>query len=147
MELTDVRRSRFQYSLRSLFVVTAVFALLLVPVAWVTRERQRMLEAREAALRAVVLAEHDRARAIAAEAAAAERNAAHSVFSARSAASPTPNRSDATGGKPLASSGGRAARAASEPPETTEQLVRENAELKKTIERLKREIQRLKVAR
>jgi hypothetical protein len=53
--------SRFQFSLRSLLLVTAAIALLLVPVAWVARERmQRMrvqealLQAREVALRSVV---------------------------------------------------------------------------------------------
>ena len=64
MEMTGRPRVRFQYSLRTLFVVTAIVALLLVPVGWVARERQRMLEAREAALRAVVLAERDRAVAV-----------------------------------------------------------------------------------
>jgi hypothetical protein len=142
MELAEARRSRFQYSLRTLFIVTAVFALLLVPVAWVTRERQRMLEAREAALRAVVLAERDRARAMA-DAVAAARDAARSA-SGSSATSPVAGLGDATGGKPVASVAEQTARAALEPPETREQLLRENSDLKKTIERLKREIERLK---
>jgi hypothetical protein len=53
---------RFQFSTRSLLLLTAVLAFLLVPVAWVTRERQQMrrlqdemLVAREVALRSFVL--------------------------------------------------------------------------------------------
>jgi hypothetical protein len=53
---------RFQFSIRSLLILTAALALLLVPVAWVTRERQQMrrlqdeiLVAREVALRSVLL--------------------------------------------------------------------------------------------
>jgi predicted RNase H-like nuclease (RuvC/YqgF family) len=53
--------SRFQFSLRTLLLLTAAIALLLVPVAWVTRERMQMmraqravLQAREVALRSVI---------------------------------------------------------------------------------------------
>jgi hypothetical protein len=98
-------RFRFQYSLRTLFALTAVAALLLVPVAWVTRERQRVLAAREAALRAVVLAERDRA---------------------------------------LANHARQDENAANTRPAAVEQLIRENAELKKSVEKLQREIERLK---
>ena len=63
----DRERPRFQYSLRTLLLLTLGVALLLVPVAWVSRERQQMiqaraaiLEAREAALRSVVLEEQQR---------------------------------------------------------------------------------------
>ena len=55
------RPGRFQFSIRSLLFLTAAAALLLVPVAWVARERRQMvlaqhgiLEAREVALRSVV---------------------------------------------------------------------------------------------
>jgi hypothetical protein len=53
-------RRWYQFSLRWLLLVTAVLALLLVPVAWVAREREQMLRARAEALRAVVLAERAR---------------------------------------------------------------------------------------
>lgn len=53
--------SRFQFSVRTLLLVTAAIAVLLVPVVWVTRERMQMmrgkdaiLQAREVALRSVV---------------------------------------------------------------------------------------------
>jgi hypothetical protein len=60
--MDESKRGRFQFSIRTLLVVTAALALLLVPVAWVTRERQQMmlaeravLQAREVALRSAVL--------------------------------------------------------------------------------------------
>src|SRR5262249_30029540 len=46
MEMASRPRFRFQYSLSTLFALTAVVALLLVPVVWVARERRRVLEAR-----------------------------------------------------------------------------------------------------
>ncbi len=73
MEIAGRPRFRFQYSLRTLFAITAIVALLLVPVAWVARERRQVLEAREAALRAVVRAERDRALAVEARYYAADR--------------------------------------------------------------------------
>jgi hypothetical protein len=51
---------RFQFSVRSLLAMTAVLALSLAPVVWVTRERQQMLRAREEAIRSVLLAERRR---------------------------------------------------------------------------------------
>jgi hypothetical protein len=65
MELASPRR--FQFSVRTLLVVTAVLAFSLTPVGWVARERQRMrlmqdemLRAREEAIRSVLLAERRR---------------------------------------------------------------------------------------
>ena len=59
--MDDSRRGKIQFSIRTLVVLTAVAAVLLVPVAWVARERQRMIQAereilaaREVALRSVV---------------------------------------------------------------------------------------------
>ncbi len=43
---------RFQFSLRTLLLLTAAIALLLVPVAWTTRERMQMMRAQEAVLQA-----------------------------------------------------------------------------------------------
>jgi uncharacterized protein HemX len=65
--MNEMERTRFQYSLRTLLLMMLALAFLLVPVAWVGRERQQMiqarsaiLEAREAALRSVVLEEQRR---------------------------------------------------------------------------------------
>ena len=52
---------RFQLSVRSLLLMTAVLAVSLAPVVWVTRERRQMLRAREEAIRSVLLAERRRA--------------------------------------------------------------------------------------
>ena len=51
---------RFQFSVRSLLIMTAVLAVSLAPVVWVTRERRQMLRAREEAIRSVLLAERHR---------------------------------------------------------------------------------------
>jgi hypothetical protein len=53
-------RRWYQFSLRRLLLVTPMFALVLVPLAWVTRERQQLLQARDEAVRAVILAERYR---------------------------------------------------------------------------------------
>ena len=53
-------RRRYQFSLRRFMLVTPILAIVLVPVAWVTRERQRLLQARDEAVRAVILAERYR---------------------------------------------------------------------------------------
>jgi predicted RNase H-like nuclease (RuvC/YqgF family) len=70
--MDDTRRSRYQFSIRTLLLVTVAVALLLVPVTWVTRERLRMVEAqreilaaREVALRSVVREQALRQRALA----------------------------------------------------------------------------------
>jgi hypothetical protein len=101
-------RRWYQFSLRWLLLVTAVLALLLVPVAWVARQREAMLRARAEALRAVVLAERARSQL------------EKSRIAGRADAAP-----------------------AADPASLIEQLRRENAELKQTIERLRREVQRL----
>ncbi len=138
MEMTSPPRFRFQYSLRTLFVVTAIVALLLVPVAWVARERQRMLEAREAALRAVVLAERDRAVAVEARYKAAVSAQAGSALSEDSGLG------SQSEDNPPRDIGRQAEEASPVRPAVVEQLMRENAELKKTVEQLHREIERLK---
>ncbi|QEH34883.1 hypothetical protein OJF2_34280 [Aquisphaera giovannonii] len=63
----EPRRGRFQLSLRTFLVATAVAAALFAPVAWVARERQQMrrlhmqvLDARELAIRSVVREEQVR---------------------------------------------------------------------------------------
>lgn len=59
--MDEAKRGRWQFSVRTLLLVTAAVALLLVPVAWVARERQQMMRAqqeillaREVALRSLV---------------------------------------------------------------------------------------------
>jgi hypothetical protein len=59
--MDDSRTGRFQFSIRSLLLMTAAVAILLVPVVWVARERRQMvlaqteiLAAREVALRSIV---------------------------------------------------------------------------------------------
>jgi hypothetical protein len=75
--MTSMERNRYQFSVRTLLLLTLVSALLLVPVAWVTRERRQMmlaqeamLRAREMALRSAVLEEKRRADQRAAQVAA-----------------------------------------------------------------------------
>jgi hypothetical protein len=45
--MNEANRGRWQFSVRTLLLVTVAVALLLVPVAWVTRERQEMMRARQ----------------------------------------------------------------------------------------------------
>jgi hypothetical protein len=114
-------RRWYQFSLRWLLLTTAVLALLLVPVAWVTRERQQMLRARDEAVRAVILAERYR-----------------SELKEREAAVPAnPGPVDRPGDERPKSTLPAGA------PALIERLQRENAELKETIERLRREVERL----
>jgi hypothetical protein len=113
---------RFRSSIRGLMAVTAVLALLLVPVVWVARERAQMLHARNEALRAVVLAERYRT-------ALRDREKAQSPASGQAeppdAAQPTPaGPNDAS--------------------PVIERLQRENAELKATVQNLRSEVERLK---
>ena len=120
MELTSPRR--FQFSIRSLLIATALLALSLVPFVWVLRERRQVLRAREEAIRSVLLAERHRAEL--------------RVKGARSGAGrqrpgPDPEALD--------------------PPSVTpeiliEHLRRENNELKDTVDSLRTEVERLRAA-
>jgi hypothetical protein len=117
-----VGRRRFQFSLRTILIATAVLACLLAPVTWVARERQQMLRAqteillaREVALRSVILEARERSEAARQEALAAE---------ARSIA----NREAL----------------AEERPTAVERLMRENTALKQEVESLRHEVERLK---
>ena len=92
--------NRFQFSVRSLLAATAILALLLVPIVWVTRQREQMRLAREEAIRAVVLAERYRSKI-------EERSVANRL-------------------------------AASQAADRIEQLETENAELKDTVELLRK---------
>jgi hypothetical protein len=117
-------KRRFQFSLWSLLAATAAMALLLVPVVWVARERQEVLRAREEAVRAVILAERQRA---------ASQNTGPAIPTTidrlargRPTSQGTPLPSDVSA--------------------LVEQLQRENAELKATVERLRSEVDQLKAA-
>jgi len=138
MDMHGRPRFRFQYSLRTLFVVTAIVALLLVPVVWVARDRQRVLEAREAALRAVVLAERDRTLAVEARYRAAIR------ASASLAPPPVEESANASARKLSAKTAGQADEVPDARPAVVEQLLRDNAALKQMVVQLQREIERLK---
>ena len=113
---------RFQFSVRSLLLVTAVLAFSLAPVVWVTRERQRMLRAREEAIRSVLLAERRRTE----------------LRAKRAPGGATVQEFDVPGD---------AMEVPSVPPEILiEHLRRENDELKDTVDSLRAEVQRLRAA-
>ena len=50
--MENLHRGRFQFSMRTMILVTATMALGFVPIAWVGRERRQMLQAQDAILRA-----------------------------------------------------------------------------------------------
>jgi hypothetical protein len=119
-----VRNGGWQFTVRSFLVVTAAVALLLVPVAWVTRERRQMvmaerqmLLAREVALRSVILEQERRFKA-----------------------APPP----AEYSPPPAASSPERAPAPRETSAAVEQLRHENAGLKQQLEELRREVEQLK---
>jgi hypothetical protein len=113
---------RFQFSVRSLLVMTAVLALSMAPVVWVTRERRQMLRAREEAIRSVLLAERRRAELRAKE--------GH-MGASNSELGPDVDRKEVP----------------TVPPEVLiEHLRRENDELKDTVDSLRLEVQRLRAA-
>jgi hypothetical protein len=122
-------KRRFQFSIRSLLLMTALLALALVPVAWVMRERQQMLRtqvsmhrAREEAIRSVLLAERRRVELLA---------KGSSPSAGTHAVSPD---IDSTKVPPV-------------PPEILiEHLRRENNELKDTVDSLRLEVKRLRGA-
>jgi uncharacterized protein YhaN len=118
MSTSQPPRVRFQISIRTLLSATALFALLLAPLAWFARERQQvrqLLDAREAALQAVIRAERQ------------VRDATISVDdSGRITATVSP---PASGNQP---NGNRLG-----------QLERENAELKDEVAALRHRLERL----
>jgi hypothetical protein len=120
MALFGLRRP--QFSVRSLLIVTAVLALSLAPVVWVTRERRQMLRAREEAIRSVLLAERHRV----------ELRAKRGPNGTRTCDFvPDTETTDVP----------------SVPPDVLiEHLRRENNELKDTVDSLRQEVQRLRAA-
>jgi hypothetical protein len=111
-------------------VITGGLAVLLIPAASLTRERQRarcamdaLLQAREDAIRSVAMAERERA--------AASQTEARIVTSNDQAIVPNLGRDEAAPSPEAAT--------------TLKCLQRENAELRNTVEMLRLEIKRLKV--
>jgi hypothetical protein len=113
---------RIQFSVRSLLIMTAVLALALAPVVWVTRERRQIIRAREEAIRSVLLAERRRAELRAKGGATGARM---DEFSLGSDATEVPSVS---------------------PEILIEHLRRENDELKDTVDSLRQEVERLRAA-
>jgi hypothetical protein len=121
--MEQVSQGRFQFSIRTLLLVTAALAVSLVPVSWVARERQRMmraqeamLQAREVALRSVVL-EGQRRRGATRRPAAGIAEGPASQPGDRSSADQSP---------------------------VIEQLRRENSALRQQVESLRFDLQRLR---
>ena len=115
---------RFRFSISGLMVVIAVLALLLVPVVWVARERAQVLQARDEALRAVVLAERYRSEL-------KDRVAALGQIAGQ--AEPQ----EAAGHTPAAPNHAS---------NLIEGLQRENADLRATVQTLRSEVERLRAA-
>ncbi len=120
-------RRLVQFSTRTLLLATAVVAISLVPVAWVARERQKMLEmqegilrGREEAIRAVLLAERRR---VASGAKGTEASAASAEVEPEGETLKVPNVT---------------------PEILIEHLRRENNELKDTVDSLRLEVKRLR---
>jgi hypothetical protein len=120
MALFGIRR--FQISVRSLLLMTAVLALSLAPVVWVTRERRQMLRAREEAIRSVLLAERRR---VELRAKGGSRATSVDEFGPDLDSTEVPSVSSDV---------------------LIEHLRRENDELKDTVESLRLEVQRLRAA-
>jgi hypothetical protein len=122
MTMEAAGRGRFQFSVRSLVLLTALLAAALAPIVWVTRERQRMLRAREEAIRSVLLSERRRAEM---RARTGQSGATNSGPDANIESTEVPD----------------------VPPEILiEHLRRENDELKDTVDSLREEVKRLRAA-
>lgn len=122
--MDEAKHGGFQFSTRTLMLVTATLALLLVPVAWVTSERQQMLRlqkdilrAREVALRSVVR-EEERRRG---EPESLPENATPQASPSRDRDLPLEEKAPAMG-----------------------QLQRENADLRRQLEQISREVKQLR---
>jgi hypothetical protein len=120
--MTRLGRGRFQFSVRSLLLMTAVLAVSLAPVVWVTRERQKMLRAREEAIRSVLLAERHRAEL---RAKTSQKGLTNGEAASEIDTTEVPTVS---------------------PDVLIEHLRRENDELKDTVDSLRQEVQRLRAA-
>jgi hypothetical protein len=108
-----------RFSIRTLMLLIVFAALLMIPVVWVAREREAALRAR-AAMHDALLAERERAALL------AQKSAIAQGF----------GKADPKGvaGKTAVAAGDAASR--------IEKLERENAELKKTVEVLRKEASR-----
>jgi hypothetical protein len=104
-----------RFSIRTLMLLMVFAALLMIPVVWVAREREAALRAR-AAMHEALLAERERAALLAQNSASAQ----------------------GSGDADPKGVAGKTAVAAGDAASRIETLERENAELKKTIEILRR---------
>lgn len=117
-------RDKYQFSVRTMMLIIAAVSFLLAPLVWVMRERQqqrqalmRALQAREVALRSVVLEE--------------QRRSSLAIGRFKNMAARTSLILDRD---PTANSG----------PESIQRLERENADLRRQVSLLSREVDRLK---
>lgn len=122
MELKE--RSKYQFSMRTMMLAIATVSALLAPFAWMMRDRQqqrqilmRALQAREVALRSVVLEE--------------QRRGSLAISRRENATAGTSWRLDRNPSAP----GGL---------ESLKRLERENADLRRQVSLLSREVDRLK---
>ena len=122
--MDEAKHGRWQFSVRTLLLVTAAVALLLVPVAWVARERRQMLRARQE----ILLAREVALRSLVRE----QQRLLSKAASPREAVAPR-----------LSSSPDRDLPLAEKLP-AIEQLRHENVDLRQQLEQLRREVEKLK---
>jgi hypothetical protein len=122
-------RRRFQFSMRTLLIVVAMLALLLMPAAWVLREQQVAMVAEERLRQAQAVAERERNRA--AMALAQQQFNRNSV--ARGLQEPVLDKGDPGLDRGKADS--------------IEELRRENARLRAQVEALRGELERLRASK
>jgi predicted RNase H-like nuclease (RuvC/YqgF family) len=120
----EAKRGRLQFSVRTLLLVTAAVALLLVPVAWVARERQQMMRAQQE----ILLAREVALRSLVREQQRLLSKAASPLEDVAPQVSSSPDRN-----LPLA-----------EKLPAIEQLRHENADLRQQLQQLRREVETLK---
>jgi len=121
--MDEAKRGGLQFSVRTLLLVTAAVALLLVPVAWVARERQQMMRAQQE----ILLAREVALRSLVRE----QQRLLSKAASPREDVAPQ-----------LASSPDRNLPLAEKLP-AIEQLRHENADLRQQLEQLRREVEML----
>jgi uncharacterized small protein (DUF1192 family) len=134
--MASAGQRRFQFSVGSLLAVTGALAFLLVPVAWVARERQQMLRARDQMLQAREVALHS-------VVLATERNAKlrAEIELHQPSSPPTVERASGPG---LITPDLNPNQTVDSGTELVERLRLENADLRKEVAMLRREVERLK---
>ena len=122
--MDEAKHGGLQFSVRTLLLVTAAVALLLVPVAWVTRERQQLVRAQQE----ILLAREVALRSLVREQQRLLSKAASPPEAVAPQLSSRPDRNLPLAGKLPA----------------IEQLRHENADLRQQLEQLRREVEKLK---